>query len=85
MFNLTASGRKRRSIDNNIVDYHEYFNVEEEDIEDQLNQYLMNHDAGSVIDQVRQMLRSLVLIDSSEECQAAIGCWSATILVQEFF
>ena len=74
MFNLTASGRKRRSVGNNRVDSFEYFNDAEEDIEDQLNQYLMNHDSGSVIDQIRQILKSLVLIDSNEECQAAIGC-----------
>ena len=81
-FNLTHSGRKKRSIDNNSFDHYEYVNDVKMDLEDQFNQYLMNHDPANAVGQIRQILKSLVLIDSNQECQAAFGCRSVRIYMR---
>lgn len=65
--NITASGRRKRSLGDNDVDGVDM-------LENSLAEYLFSHDQDTIVSQVRQALRSIVLIDSNQECQAAFGC-----------
>ena len=68
--NITATGRRKRSLDDNDLEYDDDLGV----VDEELSEYLSTHDQETVINQARQALQSLVLMDSSQECQAAFGC-----------
>jgi len=69
------TGRKRRSVMDNIVEESgDYFEMAE-DLGKILGPSLSDHQSGENIrDNVRSALTSVLLMDSSDECQAAFGC-----------
>ena len=71
------TGRKRRSVMDNIVEESgDYFEMAE-DLGEILGPSLSDHQSGDNIrDKVRSALTSALLMDSSDECQAAFGCGS---------
>ena len=75
------TGRKRRSVMDNIVEESgDYFEMAE-DLGEILGPSLSGHQSGhqsgdNIRDNVRSALTSALLMDSSDECQAAFGCRS---------
>ena len=71
------TGRKRRSVMDNIVEESgKYFEMEE-DLGEILGPLMSGHQSGENIrDNLRSALTSALMMDSSDECQAAFGCRS---------
>ena len=70
------TGRKRRSVRDNIVEETgDYFEMEE-DLGELLDPLLRGHQRDNLRDSVRSALTSALIMDSSDECQAAFGCRS---------
>ena len=61
--NLTSAGRRRRSVEDNLLE-------DDEDYKGQIGDV----GSGGVIGTILKSVATLTLIDTSPECQALLGC-----------